>query len=193
MPAAACCRDEKKSEKSRDRGLRRCGSTVRCRTSRKKQVSRRTNRAAGSQGRFLGLRGDRVQKSRGGKSGGLRQPRIQRGHNNLRVGLGQTNMNGPGGFQRPASKAGVAFHVADDERPGCSCPQWRDMETPDKHKTAISRRLTDQLQRTARVIRHASRNRFFVIPQYLCNLLRDFLGRICFSFPTLHIKLILCL
>ena len=32
------------------------------------------------------------------------------------------------------------------------------------------------------------RNRFFMIPQFLGNLLRDFLGRVYFSFPSLQIN-----
>ena len=93
---------------------------------RRRQVSGRTSRPASNQGRFLGLRGVRVQRSRGGKGGGLRQPRIQRGQTDLRVGLGQTNMNSFNGFQRAASKAGIAFHVAVDEIPAGACETGAD-------------------------------------------------------------------
>ena len=54
-------------------------------------------------------------------------------------------MNGPGGFQRAASKAGAAFHVAGDGEPAGACEAGRtsstggDREPPGKHKTASRR------------------------------------------------------
>ena len=65
------------------------------------------NEPASGRGLFLGLREAQVQRS-----GGMGQPRVRRRQSDLHVGLGQSNVNSPGRFQRA-----VAFHIAGDEIP----------------------------------------------------------------------------